>query len=47
VLEFLIGCGGWDEETVTISCGESTNYSCTSNGGVDDGNNVGELGFED
>lgn len=47
MLEFLIGSGGGDEQTVSVSSGESTDYTCTSDGGVDDRDDIGEFSLED
>lgn len=40
VLEFLIGRGGRDEESMSVPCDESTDDSGTSDRGLDDGDDV-------
>jgi len=47
MLQFLVGGGGWDEETVSVSSGQTAYYTRTGDGGVDDGDDIGELGLED
>ena len=46
MLQLLVGGGGWDEKTVSVSSGQSTDYTCTGDRGVDDGNDIGELSLE-
>ena len=40
VLEFLVCSGGRYEETVSVTGGESSNYACTTDGGMYDRNNI-------
>lgn len=47
MLQFLVGGGAGDEETMSVTGGEATDDSSAADGGVDDGYDVGELGFKD
>lgn len=47
VLEFLVGRGGGNEESATVTGGEATDDTGSSDGGVDDRDDVLELGLED
>jgi hypothetical protein len=47
MLQFLVGRGRRYEETVTISSGQTPDDTGTGDGGVDDGNDILELGLED
>lgn len=47
MLEFLVGCGGGDEEAFLVACGEAADYAGSCNCGVADGDNILEFGFED
>lgn len=47
MLQFLVGGGAGDEETMSVAGGETTDDSSAADGGVDDGHDVGELGFKD
>ena len=47
MLKFLVGRGGGDEETVAVPGGETSDDTGAGDGGVDDGDDVGEFGFED
>lgn len=45
--ELLIGRGGGDEETVSVTRGETADDTSAGDGGVHYGDDVGQLGFED
>ena len=47
VLELLVGGGGGDQEAVAVAGGEPADDARAGDGGVDDGDDVGELGLED
>lgn len=47
MLQFLVGGGGWDEETVSVSSGEPTDYTGSGDGGVYDRDDIGEFSLED
>jgi hypothetical protein len=47
MLELLVGCAGGDEQTSAVTGCETTNNASTGNGGVADGDDVLEFGFED
>lgn len=47
MLEFLVGCGGGDEEAFLVTCGKAADYAGSCDCGVADGNDVLEFGFED
>ena len=47
MLEFLVGCGGGDEEAFLVACSEATDYAGSCDCGVADGNDILELCFED
>lgn len=47
MLQFLVGGGAGNEETMSVTGGETTDDSSAADGGVDDGHDVGELGFKD
>ena len=46
MLEFLVGCGGGDEKAALVACGQAADDARSSDGGVADGNDVLEFGFE-
>jgi hypothetical protein len=46
VLEFLVGRRGRNEEAMSIAGGEASDDACPPDGGLDDGDDVGEFGFE-
>jgi hypothetical protein len=46
MLEFLIGCGGGDEEAFLVACGKATDDSGSCYCGVADGYDVLEFSFE-
>jgi hypothetical protein len=46
MLEFLVGCGGGDEETAFVACSEAADDARSGDGGVADGDDVLEFGFE-
>lgn len=47
MLEFLVGCGGGDEEAFLVTCGETPDYAGSCDCGVADGDDILEFGFED
>lgn len=47
MLQFLVGGGAGDEKTMSVTGGETTNNSGATDGGVNDGHDIGELGFKD
>jgi len=47
MLQFLVGRRAGYEETVTVPGGQSADDAGTGDGGVDDGDDVLELGLED
>lgn len=47
MLQFLVGGGAGDEETMSVTSSETTDDSSAADGGVDDGHDIGELGFKD
>lgn len=47
MLQLLVGGGCWDQKTLSVSSGQATNDVGTSDGGVDNWDNVLELSLED
>ena len=47
MLQLLVGRGGGDEETATVTHGHVADHADARDGGVDYGNVLGELLFED
>ena len=47
MLKFLVCCRCRDEETVLVSCAETADDAGPGNGAGDEGDQVGEFGFED
>jgi hypothetical protein len=47
MLQFLVGGRGRNEEAVSVSSGQTTDDPGPANSGVNDGDDVGELGLED
>lgn len=47
MLQFLVGGRAGDEKTMSVTGGETTNNSGATDGGVNDGHDIGELGFKD
>lgn len=47
MLQFLVGGGRWDQKTLSVSSGQATDDVGTSDGSVDDWDDVLELGLED
>lgn len=43
----MVGGGAGDEKTMSVTGGETTDDSSATDGGVDDGHDIGELGFKD
>ena len=47
MLEFLVCCRCRDKETIFVSCAEAANDAGTGDGAGNEGDEVGEFGFED
>lgn len=47
VLQFLVGGRGGDEQAFAVTGGQAADDACAGDGGVADGNDILELGFED
>jgi hypothetical protein len=47
MLEFLVGCGGGNEETSLVACSEAADNAGSCNCGMANGYDVLEFGFED
>lgn len=47
MLQFLVGGGCWHQKTLSVSSGQATDDVGTSDGGVDDRDDVLKLGLED
>jgi hypothetical protein len=47
MLQFLVGCGGWDEKTSLVACSEAADDAGSCDGGMANGNYILEFGFED
>ena len=47
MLQLLVGGGCWDQKTLSVSSGQATDDVGTSDGGVDNWDDVLELGLED
>ena len=47
MLQLLVGGGCWDQKTLSVSSGQATDDMSTSDGGVDNWDDVLELGLED
>ena len=47
MLQFLVGGGGWHEQAFAVSGGETADDVRAGDGGVADGDDVLQLGFED
>ena len=47
VLKFLVGRGGRHEESVSVPGGQTADDARAGDGGVNNGDDIGKLGFED
>ena len=47
MLQLLVGGGCWDQKTLSVSSGQAADDVGTSDGGVDNWDDVLELGLED
>ncbi|RYF35151.1 MAG: hypothetical protein EOO38_29060 [Cytophagaceae bacterium] len=47
MLQFLVGCGGGDEQAFLVAGGQAADDAGSGNGGVADGYDILEFGFED
>ena len=41
MLKFLVGRGGWYKESVSVSSGQTTDYTGSTDRGVDDRDDIG------
>lgn len=47
MLQFLVGCGGGNEEALAVAGGEAADDAGAGDGGADGGDDVLQFGFED